>query len=384
MDKQVRIIGERVKKLREQLEYSLQDVGKYCGCTKQNIEHIENGKSNTTSLSILKKLSKLLACTPDYLSGNVDQCDQTISKTSTTDSNGESMIETHIYTNAIRNCDFQGHLIQQILFLPEDRQYRLDKILNFFHTSDNTELQILENFIDAWVPTKEQFIETKTNPKYYIYQKITSSIMPELCKYAYDFIYSSKITPSIEKCNLEDNAIRAHINQHLGDFKKESKQKLNAKIRAAVIGHKNEIQSLHKFSVFKEDILEIVENYLRYTYDLFTQKLIEDDSIFKHSHFTKTENLRMSYLQGLQKYLNSTALETAKQLKKILKSSKTNKNVSSGGQLFPPFISLCITKNQSSRYELVPPPKKNNEFGTLLVHYFLIDSVPKQSKATIK
>ena len=33
--------------------------------------------------------------------------------------------------------------------------------------------------------------------------------MPELCKYAYDFIYSSKITPSIEKCNLEDNAIRA-------------------------------------------------------------------------------------------------------------------------------------------------------------------------------
>ena len=94
MDKQVKIIGEQVKNFRVQSGYSLQEVGKYCGCTKQNIELIENGKSSTTSLSILKKLSKLLTCTPDYLSGDVDQCDQTISKTSTTDSNGESIIES--------------------------------------------------------------------------------------------------------------------------------------------------------------------------------------------------------------------------------------------------------------------------------------------------
>ena len=39
------IIGERVQKLRKLHQYTLDDLGKYCGCKRQRIYQIESGQS---------------------------------------------------------------------------------------------------------------------------------------------------------------------------------------------------------------------------------------------------------------------------------------------------------------------------------------------------
>ena len=58
----------QLRRLRESLKLSQEDVGRYLGVTRSAVSAIEVGK-NTISVSILIKLSKLFNVSTDYLLG---------------------------------------------------------------------------------------------------------------------------------------------------------------------------------------------------------------------------------------------------------------------------------------------------------------------------
>lgn len=85
-----KIIGERVQKLRKLHQYTLDDLGKYCGCKKQRINQIESGQSCAMAEDKLNKMAYFLGCTPDYLQGLVENTDELLQINTRTDEQGNS------------------------------------------------------------------------------------------------------------------------------------------------------------------------------------------------------------------------------------------------------------------------------------------------------
>lgn len=309
----VKIVGKRVKELRKKMGYSLEYAGQFCNCTKQNIDNIEKKRTHSTSEAILEKLAQLLGCTPDYLQGDVNGLNQVLVKSLVEDSNGEITVKKEVFTLALRPGDFRSQLLQKVLCLPVNRQFILNSVLDFIEESDDSEVLMLDRFTNAIIPHKEQFTAYKNDPQFYIYQKLAGNIMKEVTADAYDFIYSSDISPSIKTCDLEE--VRQYIDQALGDFKKETKLKLHIKIRSAVIGHKN--QTSHPHAITREDLLEIVDNYSKYIYDRFHTLLNTNNAIVQGLPHTKTLSEHQQQLQELQKGLYFMAQKHLDDIKKF-------------------------------------------------------------------
>ena len=64
-------VGSRLKKIREDHEYSQRQIAEYLGIDQSNLSKIENNKRNL-NLTLLDKICFLYNCTPEYLLGEQD------------------------------------------------------------------------------------------------------------------------------------------------------------------------------------------------------------------------------------------------------------------------------------------------------------------------
>lgn len=298
---QKKINGKRVRELRELQQYTLDDLGKYCGCSRQRIHQIESGKSCVMEDDKLNKIAYFLGCTSDYLVGLVEHTDEIVHRSITENALGELCIENTPVKLALKPGDFRSSLLQKILCLEPERIYRLDSILDLFTAAEDSDLESFERYFKALLSSKPQYHKTVPDAKFYIYNQLCSHIVPNLCKDAHDFIYSSKISESIQECDMEDKDFTNHLEQQLGDFQKESKQKLHQKISNAIVGQKNKNSSI--FSLSKADLDEIMENSSNYFCYLLQEKLTKDKYIMGLLPQAKSKKERLLLIQSLNKYL---------------------------------------------------------------------------------
>lgn len=137
--------------------------------------------------------------------------------------------------------------------------------------------------------------------QFYIYNQLRSHIIPNLCTDAYNFIYASETSALIQKCNMEDKHFADYLNQQLGDFQKESKQKFHQKIKNATEGQINESNSV--FSLSASDFYEIIENVSHYFNMLLCEKITNDKCFINSLPNTKSMDERQELIQGINKYL---------------------------------------------------------------------------------
>ena len=67
----INVVGQNLKKLREENKYTQEQVANYLGITQSNLSKIENGERNF-NMTLLDKLCLLYNCTPEYLLGETD------------------------------------------------------------------------------------------------------------------------------------------------------------------------------------------------------------------------------------------------------------------------------------------------------------------------
>lgn len=68
-------IGERLRRRRQDLGFSLGQVGEYEGITPQYLSNLENGRNEPNVWSLLQRLAKRYRTTTDYLLGLTDDPD---------------------------------------------------------------------------------------------------------------------------------------------------------------------------------------------------------------------------------------------------------------------------------------------------------------------
>lgn len=62
-------IGQRIKKRREEMSLTLEEVGKYVGVSRATIQRYESGTITSIPSDRIESLSKILKVTPAYLMG---------------------------------------------------------------------------------------------------------------------------------------------------------------------------------------------------------------------------------------------------------------------------------------------------------------------------
>lgn len=62
-------MGEKIKKRREELGLTLQEVGNYIGVSKATVQRYESGEIKNLKIETIEKLCKILKVTPAYLMG---------------------------------------------------------------------------------------------------------------------------------------------------------------------------------------------------------------------------------------------------------------------------------------------------------------------------
>ena len=318
------IIGERVQKLRKLHQYTLDDLGKYCGCKRQRIYQIESGQSCVMDEDKLNKMAYFLGCTPDYLQGLVEKTDELLQINTRIDEQGNSYIEKTVLKLSLVPGDFRSSLLQKVLCLEPERMYRLNSILDLFTAVEDSDLESFELYFKALLLSKPQYRKTVPDTQFYIYNQLRSRIIPNLCTDAYNFIYASETSALIQKCNMEDKHFADYLNQQLGDFQKESKQKFHQKIKNATEGQINESNSV--FSLSASDFYEIIENVSHYFNMLLCEKITNDKCFINSLPNTKSMNERQELIQGINKYLmrfmQSYSNDVIAELKNFLNSSK--------------------------------------------------------------
>ena len=104
------------------------------------------------------------------------------------------------------------------------------------------------------------------NPKYekatlrshdYIFTTLRNEILPAIEEDAYKFIFTT-YSSDLDLCKMSDPDFRNAIDQNLGDFKKECKQKLHSKIKSAVIPYRQTPDN----SISKNDIGDTISYVL--------------------------------------------------------------------------------------------------------------------------
>ena len=171
------IIGERVQKLRKLHQYTLDDLGKYCGCKRQRIYQIESGQSCVMDEDKLNKMAYFLGCTPDYLQGLVEKTDELLQINTRIDEQGNSYIEKTVLKLSLVPGDFRSSLLQKVLCLEPERMYRLNSILDLFTAVEDSDLESFERYFEALLLSKPQYRKTVPDTKFYIYNRLCSHII---------------------------------------------------------------------------------------------------------------------------------------------------------------------------------------------------------------
>ena len=295
------IIGERVQKLRKLHQYTCEDLGKYCGCKRQRIYQIESEQSCGMEEDKINKMAYFLGCTPDYLQGLVEKTDELLQINTRTDEQGNSYIEKTVLKLSLVPGDFRSSLLQKVLCLEPERMYKLNSLLDLFAEASDSDLASFEQYFKVLPSSKSQYSKTVPDAQFYIYNQLCSHIVPNLCTDAYNFIYTSETSASIQKCNMEDKNVKNHLDQQLGDFQKEAKQKLHQKIRNAIVGQKN--KNNFTLSLSASGLDEIMENVSHYFNYLLCEKIAKDKHLINSLQNAKSRNEHQTLLQNINKYL---------------------------------------------------------------------------------
>lgn len=108
-------IGEKLKKLREEQNLTLEEVGKRTGTTKQTIGRYENGEISNIPYDRIESLAKCFSVTPGYLMGWED--DSVITETANKDvalSNMNNKMKEYALKMASLSKENQELLMQMI------------------------------------------------------------------------------------------------------------------------------------------------------------------------------------------------------------------------------------------------------------------------------
>lgn len=71
-------MSDKIKKRREELGLTLQDVGEYIGVSKATVQRYESGEIKNLKLAIIERLTQVLKINPSYLMGWESEDDEEI------------------------------------------------------------------------------------------------------------------------------------------------------------------------------------------------------------------------------------------------------------------------------------------------------------------
>lgn len=117
---------------------------------------------------------------------------------------------------------------------------------------------------------------------------------------AYNYVFTI-YREKIASCSLEDSEFKAALDQNLGDFQKECKQKFQLKIQSAVIPNKRSDDSSSSITI--NNISEIVEHILMCILSSIEREINSND--FKKCLPNNIHSLqeRRSIMEGLRKHM---------------------------------------------------------------------------------
>lgn len=362
MPKKLEICAERIIELRKKNHLTQNDLADLCSLSRQQIHQFENKKVFRTDKDLIFRLSNALCCTPDYLQGLVDAPDQIRSgytikteidnqkqvkiiqvpsdvlkklctyfdknKIDDNDKSKEKTIEVSfeilnlihkhfpkiepnnisptpnqaplVLSKPFQTGNFRDALIHKIYSLPSSRQSALFTIIDWMKCADDAQIDSFKRIgkeIFSYTPKYEKKILSVQD---YIFCRIRDEILPNIEEEAYKFVFS-EYASELESSKMEDSKFNAAISQNLGDFQKETKQKLQLKIKNAVIPNKHLSSHDHYYTM--ERVRETIDYILKCLMISINKELISSD-LDQYLPHTKTPAERADLMAKLQKFLS--------------------------------------------------------------------------------
>ncbi len=304
MSMKLEISGKRLKELREKWELSQEYIANFCGTSRQQICRLEKDEEHRTSKELLNSLSDVLRCTPDYLQGYVDNPDEIrtcyIDKITTNNGDKQPVRQERIIRKMFQAGDFRDSIIHKIYVLPPSKRSALYTLIDCLKNADDSQVEAFKRIcieLFSYTPKYEKKILCVQD---FVYCKISDEILPNIEEEAYQFIFSN-YAPELESCKMEEANFSRAINQNLGDFQKETKQKLQLKIKNAVIPNKHLSSNDHYFTL--ERVKETVD-YISKCIMTSINNQLDSSVIDQYLPHTKTSTEREELMIKLQKHLS--------------------------------------------------------------------------------
>ena len=308
------------------------DLADYCRVTRQRINQILNGSGTCyVDQIVAKKLKRYLRVTLDYLSGYTDNPQAKVHSYKGLDRDTNTS-----YTERIElmlpfmQPDHVTRLQQRITNLTSFQQGALDTILDFLEQSNSPKecervIKICSSLIENSEPPTFQ------NTQDYIYNDMRYNILPDLAAEILDILYTDKYSQALAATSFTDTEFITFLKQNLGDFKKETKQLFQSKLRRVLSVYKNlENTSSEKVLTTKpflslNKVIEITGEVLYWSKSKIERYLDEN---YPQSSFTIPGSLAETELRkDFQKYLEKRSKEYTesmiKDIEKYINKQKT-------------------------------------------------------------
>lgn len=316
MSKKLEICGERLKELREKWGLSQDYLADFCGTSKQQISRLEQEGESRTDRELIYSLSDVLRCTTDYLQGYVDNPDEIITyyfdEITTEDGDKKQVKRKRILRKMFQAGDFRDSIIHKIYVLSSSKRSALYTLINCLKNADDSQVDAFKCICTELFSYTPKYEKKILSVQDYIFCRIRDEILPNIEEEAYKFVFSD-YAPELESCKMEDSKFNLVISQNLGDFQKETKQKLRLKIKNAVIPNKHRPSSDHYYTM--ERVYETVDYILKCT-KITIESQLSSSVLNQYLPHTKTSVERVDLMVKLQKFLS---LEVKKYSQLIIK-----------------------------------------------------------------
>lgn len=342
----VDISGSRIKERRKKWDLTQEYIAECCQTTRQHISQLEKQEFSRTNLEMLYSLSDVLRCTTDYLQGRVEQPDQILTAyidliNDKKDGQNKPVRKERVLRKAFQSGDFRDSLIQKIYTFEPYKRLALLTVIKCLKNADEQQVNSFKALCKTFFSYTPKYEKKVLCSQDYIYCHIRDEILPNIEEDLYQFVFSDYAL-ELEQCKMQNAEFNTNIKQNLGDFQKETKQRLHLAIKSAAIPHINNLFSIKNAIVSNEDNSSSTKNavipdknnapsikntalsdktklsfYKQYTMErtlettayilncmlIAIKRQLKSKDLFQYFSHTKTLKERMELMRKLQKFL---------------------------------------------------------------------------------
>lgn len=305
----IEIDGTRLQDLRKKQKYSLENLANICGSSKQELSSIENGKTTTIHKSKFYKLKKYLNCSSEYLQGLVQNIDEVIVEFSENDT------PLRTVKAAVKFDSYADKIYSEIIDLPDEYLFRLEKFVKAYFTLDDPHRTLLEEIADSIIATSKRYSKVTYENNPYIYNYLLEHTIPAIEAKAKKIIFSPSLSDSFESFNMDDDNTKYYIHSQLGVFQKETNHYLESTLKTIAKSRRSSKSNVIVQSIL-EDAIDSFLNQLRkqlrktllYNSDFYSSNLQQDarhHTEFLFDAIRIMNNITKPCLKEIQKQLGN-------------------------------------------------------------------------------